>query len=122
MINGLNILADEIVKVKTGWGWDPFVIIPLVILFIGILLFIIGMESNDSFLPWGFVVILVGVICSILVLSNAKTYYKHQYYCIIEDDINFSDFNNNYQIVKQMENNFYIIEPKDQEYFEQRGE
>lgn len=121
MIDGLNILADEIVIAKTGWGWDPFVIIPLIILFLGILLFIKGVES-DGFLAWGVIGILIGVIGSILVLSNAKTYYKHQYYCIIEDNINFSDFNNNYQIINQMGNNFYIIEPKEQEYFEQKGE
>lgn len=123
MIDGINILAEDIVLAESTWGWHPIAIITISAFLIGLLTLIFGCYSSKKhFIISGLFCIIVGMTATLSILSSAKDYYKYQYYCIIEDNTNFKEFYNKYEVVKQIGDNLYIIEPKDQEYFEQKGE
>ena len=123
MIDGINILAEDIVLAESTWGWHPVAIITIGSFLIGLIVLIFGScLSEKHLIISGLICMIMGVIATLGILSSAKDYYKYQYYCIIDNNINFKEFYNKYEVVKQIGDNLYIIEPKEQEYFEQKGE
>ena len=109
MLNGVEILSQEVIPVmKSHYGWKIFIVTLLVMMIVYILASIL---FNDMIgLILAFFVILIGIHMDCTTKDKVSEYI--QYKVTISDDVNFVEFTERYEVLEQ-DDKIYTIRERD---------
>lgn len=112
MLEGINVLNKITEKTELpNWWWIGIIILAAIIMIIGIAWSII--EHDSGFLGITLVLGLLVAFTYILVISAdcfQKPTGKYTYQVTIDNTVDFKDFNDNYNVIKQEGEIYYIRE------------
>jgi len=114
MINGIRVLAETpiyIIEYSAGWSWAGFIWSIFTLLFlIGTIAAIIKDEDIALF---GFLSATLCVLLSVFSFTHEhseKVFDHTEYKVLINEEVNFIEFNEKYEIINQEGEIFTIIE------------